>query len=300
MSLKIVIPGADFSGLGNPKVESLIEGLPADNLAALYLFDTGVEGAAWAGPAVDKSGFGRDAPLVAASTALKSAGGVNNGAVANEGFAVLTPVGISSKFTVFGVSRNNLPASAAVSTTLMPWSSSGDWAAPLAPSVSDGTAGAAAQATAGRFQLNQQNFVSTSTGNFAEMGVYATAANVSTGWAGATARQDVRNAAAAKGSWIAWALSFDAAVGYTLRGIGSSVIVTGAAADAAIWLARQTSVGGRHIFGAPAYLSDPDNVRGEMALAGIYDGVAKSVADMDVLLARVKTKLAARIGATIL
>lgn len=372
MTIKIIVPGVDWSGLGNPKVEDLIQGIPAASLSALYLFDQGTTGQAYAGPAKDYSGNGQDAPLISASIAIKTAGGVGNikdaavftgsidsssgtptltvtaiaaGTLAvgqtlsganvtpgtkiaafgsgsggtgtyaldtsqtaasgtinaldpvNNGFGVLSPVGIASKFTVFGVSRNNFPAISGVNTFMIPWLGSGNTATPAAPTTNDSNMGTGNGASTGRLSINQQN--NGTSFNYAEMGYYNTTNGAaSASWTGApsnSTRPGLTQAGTAKSAWISWALSFDTTVGITFRTLGQSSVIA-SPTDAANWAAGQQALSGKHMFGAMNFNRSVTGVRGEIAMAGVYNGLAKSVADMDSLLSLMRAKLASRLG----
>lgn len=369
MALKIIIPGVDFSATGNPKVEDYIEGIPATNLSALYLFDVGTVGQAYAGPAVDYSGLGNSAPLIGGSTARKTAGGVGNiddnqfalvtgsisgttltvtavaaGALAvgqnitglgiaadttitalgtgtggagtytvsasqtvaattitgslvtarNRGFGVLTPVPIASKFTVFGVHRNRLPAAAAVTGTyMMPWSCSANWASAGSPVMTDTSAGTV-RIDGGLLHINQQNIGTSST--IAEIGTLSYQPNTSTAWAGSV-RPGTSLGSQPKDAWIAWALSFDKDVGYTLRTLGSGHSVASAAYATAFYN-DQVAKGGKHMFGSMGYQTS--TVMGEMAMAGVFSGRAMTSVEMDDLIVKMKARLATRITASII
>lgn len=295
MSILITVPGADFSAIGNPRVNKLLFGFPVDNLEALHFFESGNTGDVYAGPAIDQSGKGNNAPLIAGSTALKTAGGVGNVAdsngVANNGFAVLSPVPITDRFTVFGVSRNLYPAAAMIGTFLVPWSSSGNYANAGAPTFGT-SAGGANVATDGRLHINQVNQANGSADN-AEIAMYDTIANASTRWGGGSVRPAVATSGTPKASWIAWALSFDKAVGPTFRSLGQT-ITDASPADATAWANGQIGRGAKHVFGAVNYLGDSDGVKGEMALAGVYKNVSKSVSELDAIIAAMKARLALR------
>jgi len=77
MSISFVIPGADFSGLGNPKVETNIVGMPTRNLKGLYLFEDGAVGSTPT-QATDSSGLGNHAPFLTGSNVRKTATGVTS------------------------------------------------------------------------------------------------------------------------------------------------------------------------------------------------------------------------------
>lgn len=304
MALKIIIPGANFAALGNPKVEDYVEGLPGAGLSALYLFETGTAGQAYAGPATDYSGNGQAAPLIGASTAIKTAGGVGNvqasADAANNGFGVVSPVTISDKFTIFGVSRNLYASDANIGTFLIPWMSSGHTDSVSAPSTASGNFGQVNGSTDGRFHLNQANNV-TGGPNAPELGAYSVQSGTGgAAWGGSGSTRPSTSTAGPKAAWIAWALSFDKTAGFTLRALGNSVVPAAgnaaAIADATIWANAQVGRGARHMFGAMNFLRDSDGVKGEIAMAGIYKDIAKSVAEMDVLLLSMKSRLAGRLG----
>lgn len=372
MTFKLIIPGADFSLLGNPKVEDYIENLPATNLAALYLFDQGTNRQPYTGPAKDYSGNGQDAPLITASTAIKTAGGVGSiqdaavftGAIdsssgtavltvsaiaagtlaigqvltgtgvtagtkisalgtgtggtgtytldtvqtlasttinaidaANDGFAIFTPVPITNKFTIFGVSRNLSPPVAGFSSFLVPWLGSGNTSFPTAPTTVDSAMGSGNGSLDGRISVNQQNNGITT--NYPEIGFYQTKTDGNSAWTGATASRvgptvGGQTPGLAKNSWVAWALSFDVAVGATMRAYGATAVAP-SPADALTWATGQAGRGSRHMFGAMNFLRSATRIRGEMAMAGIYKDRAMSIAEMDALLANMKTRLASRI-----
>ncbi|MET0373940.1 MAG: hypothetical protein ABW128_06745 [Rhizorhabdus sp.] len=357
MSLKITIPGVDFSATGNPKVTDFVEGVPALNLAAYYLFESGTVGQNYAGPATDQSGNGNNAPLLVNSNAKKTAGGVGNivdaavftgsisgttltvtavaaGALAigqtlsgsgvtagttitagsgttwtvstsqtapsttinaydpaNHGFGVLSPVAITNKFTVFGVSRNTFPLTG-ITTFAMPWASSGNTATPANPDLNVAGFGGNNLLSSGILHINTSN-----EGGLpltADIGVFNQRTDGSAWAPPLTVRPNIRPAGTAKDAWIAWAASFDKDTGFTLRSMGTSIVLA-APAQAATWAADQIVKGGRHMFGAMNYQRDADGVRGEMAASGVYANEAKSVADMDVVIASLKTRLASRI-----
>lgn len=371
MSLKIVIPGADFSAIGNPKVVDFIEGLPATNLAALYLLGTGTEGEALGSGPDDYSGNSNTATLLTNSTAIKTAGGVGNiedaavftasisgttmtvsdlaaGALAvgqtitgngvtggttitalgtgsggtatyevsdsqavasgtinalgaaNNGFGFITPVPISDKFTVFGVSRNTFPADDPSKTNIYcaSWLGSGNCSNTSLPDVNTNSFGAANTATAGNLHINMSNV---GTGNnFANIGTLNNIPGASTAWSGSSSvRVAVSDTGEPKDSWIAWALAFDKDSGFNMRAMGGGASTTTAATHATAWANDQISRGGKHVFGAMNYTKSIHGVRGDMAMAGIYANEAKSTAEMDALLVLMKARLASRI-ATIL
>lgn len=293
MSLKIVIPNADFSGLGNPKVETYINGLPEKNLAALYLFDEAVAvGQAYAVPGLDQSGNGNVAALIAGSAAFKTAGGVasSTGSTRTKGFGLMSPVRLTSKFTVFGISRNLMAASVPAGAYMMPYSSSGNWPMPAAPDVADINAGGAN--TGGLLHLNHVN--NGPSFNYAELASYSQTAPSGgpTNWGGVS-RPDVNNVDAAKNSWIAWALSFDSSAGYTMRAMGGGHTISDPVAANA-WSIDQIAKNAKHVFGAMGY--QDTLIVGEMAMAGVYKDVAKTAGEMDALIVRMKARLAARLG----
>lgn len=301
MALKFVIPGADFSGLGNPRVQSYLEGLPADNLAALYMFEQGTVGEAYPGPATDYSGNERAAPLIGGGSLFKTAGGVANSLAAerNAGGGIITPVSVTSQFTVFGVHRNLIAWDGVLSEIYgIHWSVSGNWPSISAPVMAGSQRGLVN--TAGRGgQLHVNQTVAAGASNnraeFASLSWQNAEANPAIAWAGSV-RPSMSAAATPKDSWIAWALSFDRASGYTLRALG-----TGHTIDAPVYAetfaAAHIANGSKHIFGPVGY--GGGTFAGEMAMAGVYTDVAMAAADMDALIARMKLRLADRI-ATIL
>jgi hypothetical protein len=108
MSLKIVIPGADFSAIGNPKVKSLLYGFPADGLAALYLMEDGAAGSVPT-QLLDSSGKSNHAPLRTGSSILKTAEGVRSDVVADavsKGWVAKTPITHDQSFTRICVVRD--------------------------------------------------------------------------------------------------------------------------------------------------------------------------------------------------
>lgn len=279
MSFKLIIPGADFSGLGNPKVESYIEGFPADGLSALYLLQDGMVGQAFAGEVQDSSGNEHHAALIANSQAHQVATGLANvaspGDPVNRGFGALSPVEISDRFTIFGISRDLFPATSGVSVYAMPWLSSGNATPPLNPDTN--AFGQVNRATDGVLGLN--HFTNGTTVDYANIGLYA-ATTADTGWQGATRLGIVAGGSGSKANFVPWALSFDKDVGATLRAGGVTVTAANAV-SAALWASQQKTRNAQHVFGFMTYIRDTDCSRGELGLAGIYDGVAKSVADMD-------------------
>jgi len=305
VSLKIVIPGADFSGLGNPKVKDYIEGLPAAGLSALYLFDEGPSGRDFSGPAQDRSGNGRHAPLWTGSVARKTAGGVSNVASPsderNRGFGILTPVGITRKFTVFGVTRNLFAATPppASNVYMSPWLSSGDVASPSSPSLVSGNVGTVA-AVDGVLNLNQQN-VTGGTADYPEIGIFTSTPDGSggtRGWGGEGPGRPFVQTTGPKDSWIAWVLLFDADAGEVfLHGFGSQVGFSGAQVPAQLWADGQIALGGKHCFGVLPYGSTTSVlVKGEIAMGGIYPDIAKTPAEADELIAAMKARLAPQLG----
>ncbi|AXB75469.1 hypothetical protein [Novosphingobium sp. P6W] len=297
MAFKLIIPGADFSATGNPKVENRLFGFNADNLEALYFFDSGTVGQAYTGPATDQTGRGNSAPLILASTALKTATGVANvadgSAAANNGFGILTPVPITSKFTIFGVIRNLYPAAANIGTFMMPWSSSGSFTTPANPTTNDTAAGSANATTAGRLSINQQN-TNTGGSDNAEIASFATLPGATnTPWSGASTRNAHAVAGTPKSSYIAYAMSFDAASGYVFRTLGSGHVIADAS-SAGAWATDQIGRGAKHMFGVMNYGRDADGVKGEISMAGVYKDVAKSAADLDVIITNLKARMALR------
>jgi hypothetical protein len=106
----------------------------------------------------------------------------------------------------------------------------------------------------------------------------------------------VSNVAQPKSSWVAWALSFDKDFGYTFRALGTGAVVA-SAEHAGVFFAAHSANVSRHLFGSMGYFSS--QINGEMAMAGIYDGVAKTAEEMDALIVAMKSRLSSRI-ATIL
>lgn len=299
MSVRFTIPTTDFSAFGNPKVINQIDVFPADNLAALYYFDQGTAGEAWAGPAVDKTENLNHAPLVAGSNAVKTSGGVSNvvnaAAAANNGFGLLTPVDITSQFTVFGISRNLYAVATGVQTYLIPWMSSANCVDPTAPNLATPLYGNANSAEIGKLHLNQQN--NGTSGNYPELGVFNTD-TAGAGWGAGGIRPALSISAGglSKSSWIAWALSFDADVGVKCRMLGGGVEIN-EAADASVWADGQASLDGKHMFGGMNFGRDSDGVKGSLAMAGIYTGVAKTAAESDAIIAAMKDKFSPALGA---
>ncbi|MFZ3485777.1 hypothetical protein, partial [Sphingomonas sp. 3-13AW] len=218
MSILITVPGADFSAIGNPKVNKLLYGFPADNLEALYLFESGTVGEAYAGPATDRSGRGNNAPLIPGSVAFKTAGGVATSldrVTRTGGLAFFSPVPLTDKFTVFGISRNLLPPEMSPSGVVyvIPWSASGDWNTPAQPLISNPNR-ASLNGGDGLLHINQQT---SPTGTIAEIGAlsFRGAPNNNQAWGGGQVRPGPQMAGTPKDSYIAWALSFDRSAGYT-------------------------------------------------------------------------------------
>jgi len=305
MSAIFRVPGSLFGALGNPKVEDFVEGLPGAGLSALYLFDNGPAGQAFSGPAEDRSGNGRHAQLWTGSVAHKTAGGVSNVAApsdpANRGFGILTPVSITRKFTIFGVMRNLLAADPASTSQIftMPWLSSGDAISPANPSTS-GSIGIAGDDD-GRFHINMENGVAGAR-DYAEVGIFGQSPNGAGGqnpwFSSGSARPFVTlDTSTPKNSWVAWALSFDADAGILiLRAFNSVIYRDGIQTPARLWADGQVSRGGKHSFGMLPYSAGSHLVKGEVAQAGIYSGLAKSGDELATLLAAVKSQLAPRLG----
>lgn len=295
MALKIIVPGVDFSGFGNPKVQDYIEGFPADSLSALYLFNSGTVGSAYSGPATDYSGNGNAAALLSGSTAIKTTGGVGNVAdasgAAGNGFGILSPVPISTKFTVFGASRNLFAASSSVSNSFLePWGSSGNTAAPAAPVIGSTQFGNLNVGTDGVLTLNQ--ITSGLGNNNPEIATYA-ATTAGAAWMSGGATRTAASASGAKDAYIAWAMAFDSVAGTVLfRALGQSVSLTGVGTPAALWASQQISRGAKHMFGAMNFNSNAAGVKGEIGVGGVYNGVAKAVADLDVVIASTKASMA--------
>lgn len=301
MGMKIVVPGANFSASGNPAVIQLIEGLPAADLAALYLFEDGTVDTAYSGLVEDVSGNGRHAPLITSSSARRTAQGFATAAdntTRNRGFGIDTGINVSDKFTVFGVSRNRLPADAAYTGQyVMPWAVSRNFTNAASPNLAQSTleGNINGAGIGGVLHINQFN--SGTSVDYAELASLSWQANPngSLAWAGSV-RPFVSNTGQPKSSWIAWALSFDKDVGYTFRTMGGGHSVA-SATHAGVFAAAHGANTSKHLFGAMGFQNS--QINGEMALAGIYDGAAKSAAEMDVLIAAMKVRLADRI-ATIL
>lgn len=298
MSIAIRLPGVNFSNLGNPKCVDYIESFPATNLAALYSFESGTAGQPYTGPATDYSGNNQSARLIGASTLLKTTGGIANSLdqTRNAGGGIITPVTVTDKFTVFGVSRNLLAWDGVLANIFnMPWSLSGNWLDMSAPSMTDLVRGNRNMAgRGGVLHINQQMATSTSDNNagIASLSWQAFETGApSTAWAGNT-RPAVALPNTAKNSWIAWALSFDRASGYTFRALGQGNTVT-APAHAETFAAAHISNGSKHLFGPMGYSSS--QIVAEQAMAGVYTNEAKSVPDMDALIVAMKARLASRI-----
>ncbi|MFZ3485770.1 hypothetical protein [Sphingomonas sp. 3-13AW] len=294
MSILITVPAADFSAIGNPKVNKLLYGFPADNLEALHFFESGTVGEPYVGPSADQSGKGNTAPLIPGSSAFKTAGGVATSlerTTRTAGFGIFSPVPLTDRFTVFGVSRNLLaPDAAIVGNFLVPWSASGDWNTPAQPLMTN-TNRASVNGADGLLHINQQNNGTGSTAaEIAALSFRATPNN-SQAWGGGQVRPGVVQSGTPKDSFIAWALSFDRAAGYTFRALGQGGTITDPE-HAALWIDYQKSVGARHVFGAVGYTSQ--TIVGEMAMAGIYKNVSKTAGEMDALIAVLKSRMALR------
>ena len=98
MAFNIVIPGANFSNLGNPRVESFIAGFPKRNMRGLYLMEDGAVGST---PTIltDSSGNGAHAPVLPGADIQKTEQGVTS---AHTG-AIFTGSIIGSVLTVTSV-----------------------------------------------------------------------------------------------------------------------------------------------------------------------------------------------------
>lgn len=295
MGMKIIIPGADFSASANPSVIDLVAGLPAADLAALYLFEDGTIGSAYTGVIEDVTGNGNDATFIASSSARRSAFGFETAAdntTRNRGFGIDTGINVSEKFTVFGVSRNRLAADSSITGQyVMPWSLSRNFSNAVAPDLSPGAQGAInGEGIGGILHINQQNTGGTT--NYAEIASYSSKQSPDTNqaWAGST-RPSVGNTAQPKSSWIAWALAFDKDVGYEFRTLGTGTTVNAPTQAGQFYTGHGLNTS-KHLFGAMAFSGS--NINGEIAMAGIYDGVAKTASEMDALIAAMKTSLAGR------
>lgn len=358
MSFNLIIPGANFSALGNPKVESYIAGLPVRNMQALYLMEDGAAGSTHA-VITDSSGLGNHATLLAGSTIQKTAQGVttaHSGAVftgstagsvltvtavaagtievgkallgagvinspsitsqtsgtpggagtyqlnvatatlssqafgtRNDGFFARTPTLYNGSYSLVMVERNRSPLggmpSAYYPTLHLPSATASGGGVNMSEAFGETLVN-----TAGSLLLNHD---SSGTGsNAAEIGLLNRSTNAAnTAWGNASSiRVQRATVGQPKDSWIASALSFNAASGeIILRSQGATSTFT-AQAQAAQFIAGVGA--GAHLFGFGRY-TGASTYLGDFGMFGLWN-TAKSVTELDALLTGAKARMALR------
>lgn len=273
MPLQIIIPGADFSGLGLPKFQRQVAGFPLDDLRALYLFEDGANGDDITTVA-DVSGNGNDAVLMTGSAVpKKSAYGVGTSAP-GVGFLFRSPINWGQSFSAV-VAVRSLAAVAAATFPGVHQSSQAVTGSSLANANNQTLIGAA-------LNLKMDTAVAALTPQ-----IYASP----TGWSSpASAIKSVSAPAGNRNSWALVAWSFNLATGVVrLRSSAGTEVSATEPTVAGIMAAANT---GFHCFGMAKFQSQTTHY-GDLALAGLYD-VAKDSAGLEDLIVAARTRLAGR------
>ena len=280
MSIQSKIPTADFSASGAAKLVLRKGGFDVTNLDALYLFEDGSNGASMS-VATDSSGNARHASLFAGSVApLKASSGANKPNSAGSFLYSIPGVSFGVAFSSVIVFRSALtPGNSAYYPRF--WVPSAD--------VAGGTL-ANVQLSGEAINADLSNATNTAgSGNaawFAFNG-YMTPALNSGG-----VRQNINIPGATKNDWIAAAFSYDPSSDrYRIAaGTGTFDLVSTTASSAT------KAKTGTHCFGVGKWSSQSD-MPGDIGLYAQYSG-AKSIAELQDLLVRAKTRMALR-GVTV-
>lgn len=291
MSLSIYVSGLNDTASLLPAFAPTNEyGFPVDDLYGLYLFEDGAI-ASVPTQATDSSGLGHHAAMAAASAVVRITEGVKTGDVGNFGFLADTGYLGSSDFTVFGVTRNRLGGGQTGEYPVLMTTTGNGPTSTMAANVASLNV-----ATRGQLVVNHDSVSADSGGTAgAEVGLLNNT-TASAGWAGGSNRRVSRNAAAAKASWIAWALSVNHTTGAALfKAIGTAVTVT-SISDMATWAASGI---GNIKLGMGHYAASSDGALGDVGLMGLYSA-ALSEGQIDTIIAASKTRMALRGVSTVL
>lgn len=243
-------------------------------------------------PAVvrDSSGLANHATIATGSTFKRIAEGIEVGAALNQGFLAKTPLDVTNEFTFLIVDRLRVPGgtSGAFPVAYVASNSCSGGAVAVSENV-----GRHQENTRGRFVLNYEGNAGALTVNSQ---VYnTTKTSPYPNWAGnSIANCRILNPVASRDVWFARAFSFNAITGAVTHRMNGQTATIADATSAAEWLASA----GKHCFGHCHYDVSSNTALGDVGLAAFYN-TAKSVADIDVLIAAAKARMALR-GVTVL
>lgn len=268
MSVKITIPGADFSSSGLPKFEKTIAGFPVNNLKGLYLFEDGINGDSIAS-AVDSSGLGNHASLATGgSSGVKGASGLVGTNFANPAVFSAPGLDLGQAFTVVVAAK----VDADVDSYPWFWRASSDIGSGLGNTQANGEA-INIDCSNSSLRAQYYNFA-----GYMDNGVTSSNTSISLIKAGAVPTD-----------WFAAAFSFNPAQNrfrfYALDQYSERVSATPAAASAA-----KT---GTHLFGVGRWGNSSIAQTGKLGLFGLYSG-EKTQNELAALISKARTRMLAR------
>lgn len=276
MSLIINIPDLDDSASQLAVLQETIAGFPVTNLQALYLFEDGDVGSTPT-QAVDSSGNGRHASLLAGSSITRIDEGVKTGDALNNGFMLNTGVAYNASFSAVGVIRCRIPVSTSGAYPLLHGISAAYGVNGVGASYGGAT-------TYGVFNINHDATGATDAINLAPFNGTPASAK----WPGAPSNRPSTTNVSPRATWEAWGLSVDVAAGTIVFRANGSTITFTSKSDLDLFMSQ----GGNHIFGYSRYLTG-STALGDVGLFGLYSG-ANDVAGLDVLIAAAKTRMSDR------
>lgn len=279
MSLRITLAGVDASASLLPIVQNTLYGLPADDLAALYLCQDGDLNQPYSGLVTDATMNAKHGTLITGSALKKIAAGfetrgdpshsaTTGSSFSNmDGFAFNTGVPVNGSFTWVLVAKQDEQSPDETYPVL--WAPKAPGALPFA--TMDPRINLNLQPATLNTQLRPNLFKSN---NWATGGIPSQSFDVT---AAATSR-------------FAMAMSFDAASGTFLRLLGGiqNTLVDETSGD---WMLAQ---GGTHVFGYARESTTRPQSDGEFSMAALFQGVAMDFAGLAELITTAKSIMAER------
>lgn len=274
MSVKITIPGADFSTSGLPKFEKTVAGFPVTNLKGLYLFEDGSNGDSIT-VAQDSSGLGNHASLFNGGNAgTKGALGLVGTNYANPPVYSAPGLALGQAFSLV------FAAKADVDVDSFPWF----WR----PSPDVNTGSLNGTQSLGE-AINMDHSSSTLRAQYYNSAGYLDASASSS----SASTVGFNDNAHGPTDWFAAALSFNPAQNrfrfYAVEQFVERVSATPAAASAA--------KSGTHLFGIGRWAASTVAQTGKLGLFAIYSG-EKTQAELATLIGKAKARMATR-GVTV-
>lgn len=279
MTLAITVPGTNGASSGLPALSARVAGFPAANLFGLWLHEDGTVGATPTS-ILDSSGNSHNGAMFTSPSVTKSNEGYATGA--SLGFLYDTGYPATSDFTVVGVERNRLGGSAGTNANPVLLTTTGS----CASTVMTGSVGNTGSTTRGILAVNHDS-VNPDSGATAgaEIGLFNQIANSAPGWAGGSSRRVCRNTAAAKASWIAWALSVNQTTGVIIFKSQGQTYTISALSDLTTWRAGAGNI----VLGMSHYVL-ATLCTGDVGMNALYS-YAATEAQIDVLIAAAKKRM---------